>query len=241
MPSRPLAWPRPSSPAVSTNQGVGDRGRGVQHVGVQPADRLHDHVLGQLGGVERHVGGRPAMQQRVTVQHVPGLQRDGGAVGGDLLGARYGQVAQVQGDARGGQADRPGHQDRAPEPGPAEPGPAEPEPLEPRIPSAAVPRAAVGELRSLELRSSSCDRSSCGRSSCGRLACSSARPWPLLPLEPLLSLASVFGVLGGLGGRAGERVPGASTRAGDGERHGARLVFGWRVHTPPGRFAYVPE
>jgi len=79
MPSRPLGLAAAQQPGGQHQQGVRDRGRGWQHVGVQPADRLHDHVLGQLGGVERHIGDRPAGQQRGCRDSMsPGLHRDGG-------------------------------------------------------------------------------------------------------------------------------------------------------------------
>ncbi len=92
-------------------QGVGERGRGVHHVRPQPADDLHDHVLGQLGGVEGHVGQGPAAQQRVAVQHVPRFQGVGRGVGGDGLGGGHPQVADEQHDARhrvGGDPREPG-------------------------------------------------------------------------------------------------------------------------------------
>ena len=179
--------PAPAEQAAGQHhQRVGDRGRGVQHVGVQPADRFHDHVLGQLGGVERHVGDRPAAQQRVAVQHVPGLHRDGRAVGGDGLGPGHGQIAQVQANARGGQADRPGHQDQT-----ANPGRARPQPLSrgarrrgprrvrrarsaPGVPvtvadGAAVPSALLGGSMASEVRA--------GAPS-GEGGCAARRRWP---------------------------------------------------------------
>ena len=57
-------------------QRVAHRPGNVYDIGVQPVDQLHQRVLRQLGGVERQVRGRPAPQQHVAVQHVPGLQRE---------------------------------------------------------------------------------------------------------------------------------------------------------------------
>ena len=62
-------------------QRVGERGADPHHVRVQPADQLDQHVLGQLGRVERHVGQLPAVQQQVAVQHRPALEHHPGAVG----------------------------------------------------------------------------------------------------------------------------------------------------------------
>ena len=100
------------------DQRVADRRRHVQHVRVQAAEVLHQHVLGQLGGVERHVGDRPAAQHRVAVQHGPGLQRVGRAVGTDPLRPRDVQITEVEPDPDRDQADQPGQPDqpRAPPP-----------------------------------------------------------------------------------------------------------------------------
>ncbi len=81
-------------------QRVGERGRGVHQRRAHPPDQLHDHVLGQLGGVERDVGHGPAVQQQVAVQHVPRLQGVGPAVRRDGLGSGDPQVTQEQHDAR---------------------------------------------------------------------------------------------------------------------------------------------
>ena len=56
-------------------QRVGSGGRHVDHVRAEAPDQLYEHVLGQLGGVVRHVPDGPAAQQPVAVQHVPRLQR----------------------------------------------------------------------------------------------------------------------------------------------------------------------
>jgi hypothetical protein len=93
------------------DQGVADRRGNVQHVRLQPADQLHQHVLGQLGGVERHVGDGPAAQHRVAVQHGPCLQRVRRAVRADPRGPGHVQVAQVEPDADGDQAGQPGQPD----------------------------------------------------------------------------------------------------------------------------------
>ena len=62
-------------------QRVGERPADVHDVRPQPAKRHHEHVLGKLGGVEGDVGGPPATQQQVAVQHRLGLQDVRGAVG----------------------------------------------------------------------------------------------------------------------------------------------------------------
>ena len=61
-------------------QRVRDRGADVHHLGPEPGDGLHEHVLRQFGGVERHVRHVPAVQQRVAVHDVPRLHGVGRAV-----------------------------------------------------------------------------------------------------------------------------------------------------------------
>ena len=55
-------------------QRVGERRGDVHDIRPQPAKRHHEHVLGKFGGVEGDVGGPPATQQQVAVQHRLGLQ-----------------------------------------------------------------------------------------------------------------------------------------------------------------------
>ncbi len=91
------------------DQGVGHRRGHVDHPGAETQHEFQQGVLRQFGGVEGHVGQRPAMQQQVAVQHVPGLQRVGRAVRVDRLGPGQAQVAGEEhghGGA-GGQAQRP--------------------------------------------------------------------------------------------------------------------------------------
>jgi hypothetical protein len=57
-------------------QRVGHRRRDVGRVGVHAEEDLQQGVLRQLGGVERHVGQVPAMQQQVAVQHVRRREQD---------------------------------------------------------------------------------------------------------------------------------------------------------------------
>ena len=102
-------------------QRVRQRGGHVQHAGGKPARQLHGGVLGQLGGVERDVGERPAAQQPVAVQQVPGLEGVGRAVRPGGKRRRQPQVAAEEPRAR-----RAGHgEQQQPPPGPARrPGPA---------------------------------------------------------------------------------------------------------------------
>ena len=86
------------------HDGEGDRGGGVHHVRAAPEHQFHQHVLGQFGVVEGHVGQPPAVQQQVAVQHVPGLQGEHRAVGVPGVGLRHPQVA---GEHRG-RGGRPG-------------------------------------------------------------------------------------------------------------------------------------
>ena len=80
-------------------QGVAERAGDVHHVRAHAAEQLHEHVLGQLGRVEGDVGGPPAPQQRVPVQHRLGLQDHGGAVGVERRGPRLAHVEREQADA----------------------------------------------------------------------------------------------------------------------------------------------
>ena len=100
------------------DQRVADRRRHVQHVRVQATEVLDEHVLGQFGGVERDVGDRPAAQQRVAVQHGPGLQRVGRAVRTDPLRPRDVQIAEVEPDPDRDQAGQPGQPDQPRDPPP---------------------------------------------------------------------------------------------------------------------------
>ena len=100
------------------DQRVGDSRRHVQHVRVQAAEVLDEHVLGQFGRVERHVGDGPAAQQGVAVQHVPGLQRIGRAIRTDARRPRDVQVAEVEPDPDGDQAGQPGQPDQPRDPPP---------------------------------------------------------------------------------------------------------------------------
>ena len=72
---------------------VGHRRGHVHDVLVQPAQQLHQHVLRNFGGVVRDVPERPAAQQQVAVQRVPGLQGLARAVGVDGPRPRQPQVA----------------------------------------------------------------------------------------------------------------------------------------------------
>ena len=112
-------------------QRVGHRAAEVREVGVQPARRLKQHVLRQLGRVEGHVRDPPAAQQRVAVQHVPGQQVDRGAVGSRRDGPRLEQVGGEQHD---------GHDHHAEPPRPARRGPGAGLPDGRRPPSPASPK-----------------------------------------------------------------------------------------------------
>ena len=100
------------------DQRVADRRRHVQHVRVQATEVLDEHVLGQFGGVERDVGDRPAAQQRVAVQHGPGLQRVGRAVRTDPRRPGDVQIAEVEPDPDRDQAGQPGQPDQPRDPPP---------------------------------------------------------------------------------------------------------------------------
>jgi hypothetical protein len=89
-------------------QRVGERGGHVHHVRPQPANRLHQHVLGQFRGVKRHIREVPAGQQQVAVQHRPRLQRDRCAVRTDGQRPRLAQRAQEQHHRRDRKTGGPG-------------------------------------------------------------------------------------------------------------------------------------
>ena len=89
---------RAAGPALGQQHGdrdhgrVGDRRRDVGRVQVQPEHPDEQRDLRQLGGDERHVGGVPARQVHVAVQHVVGHQQDVGLVGVLHVGLRQVQV-----------------------------------------------------------------------------------------------------------------------------------------------------
>ena len=89
-------------------QRVGHRRGDVHDIGVQPVGEFHQRVLRQLGGVKRQVRGRPAPQQHVAMQHVPGLQRERSPVRDSRDGLRLPEVGREQGHARRGEPGRPG-------------------------------------------------------------------------------------------------------------------------------------
>ncbi len=171
-----LAAGRPAlgqQPAQQDDQRVGQRRGHVHGVAVQPVDPLHEHVLGQLGRVERHVRHGPAAEQEVAVQHVPGLQGLAAALRGGRDRPGLGQVGGVQQDAQHHEGDRAD--------GPAavaqQPGAAAPRPV--RIPRLAQPAdlgPQPGELAAQARlgRAGRCFRR--GRLSRGLTCVASARP-----------------------------------------------------------------
>ena len=88
-------------------QRVGDRPGDVHDIRPQPAKRHHEHVLGKFGRVEGDVGGPPATQQQVAVQHRLGLQDIGGAVGVERPDPRLAEVEGEQAEADEQQAAGP--------------------------------------------------------------------------------------------------------------------------------------
>ena len=98
-PENPFA-PTPAPPRKRDNgqheHRVRRRRGDVDHPKPERADRLDQHVLGQLGRVERHVAERPPVQQPVPCQHVARLQRQRGAVRGGRDRPRHPQVAEEE-------------------------------------------------------------------------------------------------------------------------------------------------
>ena len=90
---------------------VGHRRRDVGGVGVQPEETFQREVLRQFGGVERDVRQVPAVQQHISVQHVPGHQQVVRLVG--VLRVRAGHLQVRDEKQRHGQHGRRGGEQAA--------------------------------------------------------------------------------------------------------------------------------